>query len=80
MWISGSSKSNPIFHLCCSKGKITLASLMSTPSVIAQLLTEKTPVAEEFRKHISSYNSALSFSSIGVKLDKRYFTLSYFTA
>jgi hypothetical protein len=75
MWIVerspglGSTKRDPKFQPCCSKGSFKLQPLKPTPSTIAKLLTETTPSAKEFQTNIRVYNSALSFVSLGVKLD-----------
>lgn len=73
MWIeeraANSSKTNPNFHLCCCQGRTILNPLKPTPQEIANLLRGETVESIEFRKHIRSYNSSLSFTSFGVNLD-----------
>jgi hypothetical protein len=73
MWLeereSRSSMSSPKFQMCCSKGESTIENLRPTPAPIATLLTGTDEQSKEFRNNIRSYNSALSFSSMGVKLD-----------
>lgn len=73
MWLderdSVSSMSKPKFQMCCCKGKKIIANLRPTPRIIADLLTENNEKSKEFRQHIRSYNSSLSFSSMGVNLD-----------
>jgi hypothetical protein len=75
MWLeeraSGSSMRNPKFQMCCSKGKSIIENLKPTPAPISTLLTGTDNRSKEFRNNIRSYNSSLSFSSMGVKLDHR---------
>ncbi|CAO3645166.1 unnamed protein product [Mucor hiemalis] len=74
MWIderaSSSSKANPRFQMCCSKGSANIEHLKSTPALIASLLRGSDEKSKEFRANIRLYNSSLSFSSMGVKLDQ----------
>lgn len=74
MWIheriSTSSLSNPQFQMCCSKGSANIDHLKRTPPIIASLLTGSDEKSKEFRSNIRLYNSSLSFSSMGVKLDQ----------
>lgn len=72
MWLNErvgkSSIISPVFHLCCNKGDTILASWNPTPLEISNLLCG-IDASKEFRKNIRSYNSALSFTSLGVNLD-----------
>ena len=63
------SKSNPIFQLCCGKGKFVMKDFEPLPPLLTDLLTKKDPVSVEFQSNIRAYNNALSFTSLGVKLD-----------
>ncbi|KAG2189700.1 hypothetical protein INT46_006321, partial [Mucor plumbeus] len=73
MWlnerIGRSSIVSLVYHLCCSKGDAILASWNPTPLEISNLLCGTDVLSKEFRKNIRSYNSALSFASLGVNLD-----------
>ena len=74
MWIneriSQSSLRNPKFQLCCDQGRYTLPSLKPTPTEIRLLLRNADDRAKDFRKYIRGYNSAMSFTSLGVNLDQ----------
>jgi hypothetical protein len=73
MWIderSNKAFSNPIFHICCGKGKYVLHPFPKTPPLLSGLLKGNTPQCKEFRSHIRTYNNALSFTSLGVNLDE----------
>lgn len=59
-----------VFTLCCKLGKIVLASTGETPEYLRYLLENNDEDCQHFRDHIRGYNSALSFTSLGVKLDQ----------
>jgi len=69
MWMqeksSDSSKKEPMFQMCCGKGQYIVERYPATPATITDLLKTNS----EFKEHIRSYNSALSFTSMGVQLD-----------
>jgi hypothetical protein len=67
---SNSSKRSPKFGTCCNHGKVILPPLHEPPPALRGLLTAQDSEAKEFREHIREYNSALSFTSLGVKPDK----------
>lgn len=73
MWIeervSTSCKISPQFQLCCGKGQYIIQPFSSTPEYIKDLLRNNDQTSKEFKKNIRAYNSALSFTSLGVKLD-----------
>lgn len=73
MWmeekISVSSKKNPRFQLCCCNGSAIIEPLRPTPQALVSLLDGTNPLSSEFKANIRSYNSSLSFASLGVKLD-----------
>ena len=54
---------------CCKEGKVHLRST-PVPEELYDLYTSTTREAVEFRRHIRSYNSHFSFTSLGVTLDK----------
>ncbi|PLW32436.1 hypothetical protein PCANC_22774 [Puccinia coronata f. sp. avenae] len=60
------------YPTCCSKGsaKLGIDYGKDYPDFLKQLLTGDTPEAEEFQYNIRSYNNALSFASLGAKVDK----------
>lgn len=72
MWVDERSEggvSTAKFQLCCGTGKYVLPPLQETPPVISNLLRGNDQRSKEFKKHIRSYNNALGFTSMGVKLD-----------
>ncbi|KAK9280663.1 hypothetical protein L1049_014360 [Liquidambar formosana] len=68
MWIEekveNSAKSNPRFSLCCQRGQVILPLLPLTPDFLEQKFKDRT-----FKEHIRAYNSMLSFTSMGGKID-----------
>ncbi|KAG2194401.1 hypothetical protein INT46_002335, partial [Mucor plumbeus] len=69
MWLNErverSSIVSPVYHFCCSKGDAILALWNPTPLEISNLLCGTDALSKEFQKNIRSYNSALSFTSLG---------------
>ncbi|XP_059289718.1 uncharacterized protein LOC132043247 isoform X6 [Lycium ferocissimum] len=60
---------NPIFTMCCQKGKIKLPDLKKPPQVLEQLLFGTGHKSNHFQEKIRSYNSMFSFTSMGGKVD-----------
>src|SRR5213083_3389881 len=66
--------------MCCSQGAVQLPNSNNTPEPIRVLLTETrvnangkvvwTDRTAHFQQNIRSYNNAVSFTSLGVKLDQ----------
>lgn len=64
------------FNSCCHKGKVKLpktvgihGNILQYPAFLKSLLTDPTnPHHKDFRKHIRSYNSAVSFASMGAQI------------
>jgi hypothetical protein len=66
--------------MCCSKGAVTLSIANDTPESLRILLTETrvnanrkivwTERTKHFQANIRSYNNAISFTSLGAKLDR----------
>ena len=50
---------------CCANGQIDLPLLPSPPRALLDLMVLHTPKARYFRRHIRSFNAALSFGSMG---------------
>src|SRR5581483_3588942 len=72
MWLDEKvnvSAKSPIFTTCCAKGKVLLPPLQNLPSPLDRLLTGMDQNSCLFRQNIRMYNSALSFTSIGAKID-----------
>ncbi|CAG8833118.1 27129_t:CDS:1, partial [Gigaspora margarita] len=65
------SKQTPIFSTCYTKGKVQLPAIASPSTILHALLVEENEQAHAFQKKICMYNSALAFTSIGTKIDKR---------
>ena len=57
---------------CCADGKIKLPKCSSIHKYISNFLTSSDKKSIEFRRNIRAYNTALSFTSLGVKLDDRF--------
>ncbi|OAD70579.1 hypothetical protein PHYBLDRAFT_148500 [Phycomyces blakesleeanus NRRL 1555(-)] len=57
------------FNMCCGKGKYVLPSLEPTPPGISELLNYRTSNGKNFLSKIRGYNSTLSFTSLGAKID-----------
>jgi hypothetical protein len=72
MWLNervNKSARSPVFTTCCAKGKILLPPLQDLLPPLDRLLTELDQNSRLFRQNIRMYNSALSFTSIGAKID-----------
>ncbi len=61
----------PEFSICYAKGKVILPSFQELPSPLNILLTETDLCSYAFKQNIRMYNSALSFTSIGAKIDQQ---------
>ena len=78
--IQKSIKRNPQFSMCCSEDTVTLPIANDTPESLRILLTETrvnangkivwTERIKHFQENIRSYNNAMSFTSLGAKLDR----------
>jgi hypothetical protein len=67
--LSASRVNNPKFGLCCLQGQVRLPLLPEPPATLRDLLCGRSPLSPHFHKHIRQYNAALSFTSLGVKVD-----------
>ena len=67
---TGGSRVDPIFNRCCNQGDIVLSPLEVIPTLLQQLLDGEDQQAKEFRQNIRAYNSLLSFTSCGAKVDE----------
>jgi len=73
MWLDekiNKSARFPEFSTCCAKGKVILPPLQKLPSPLDILLTGNDSRSRLFKQNIRMYNSALSFTSIGVNVDQ----------
>jgi hypothetical protein len=74
MWLDeriNKSARLPKFSTCCANGKVILPFLQELPPPLNTLLTGTDPRSRTFRQNIRMYNSALSFTSIGAKIDQQ---------
>lgn len=69
--VSNSPVSRPEFSICCDRGMVRLPLLQPPPPFLRSLLTDLSPTASEFRKHIRQYNCALAFTSLYARIDDR---------
>ena len=67
--LSSSSKRNPRFGTCCSKGRVHLPALEAPPEPLRTLFTSNDSNSKSFREDIWKYNQALAFTSLGVMED-----------
>ncbi|KAJ7193539.1 hypothetical protein GGX14DRAFT_378904, partial [Mycena pura] len=67
--VSTSSQVNPKFGMCCNHGKVIVDTLEDAPQELRALFEGDSAQAKEFRKNIAQYNTALSFTSLGVRED-----------
>ena len=73
MWLmekTGGTAQDPLFQMCCSQGEKIAHLLTDTPAYIKSLLQSNNPESRDFKTNIRAYNSALSFTSLGVELDQ----------
>jgi len=67
--LSDSSRSNPVFGLCCNSGKVVLPILQDPPQILKSLLERSDPQGRDFRENIWKYNRAFAFTSLKVTED-----------
>ncbi|GAU45376.1 hypothetical protein TSUD_89960 [Trifolium subterraneum] len=67
--LRSSSKRNPKFSLCCSKGDIELVPYNSLPQPLHSLYHGLDRRSNFFLENIRSFNSMFAFTSIGGKID-----------
>lgn len=68
--ITGFNAAHPIYgqsSLCCNNGTVKLPAIIKPPDLLAALLTQSTPHAVEFRKHLRQYNNSLAMASMSCK-------------
>lgn len=59
---------NPIFSMCCSKGKVDLPQLNPLPTWYFNFIKQIGPLGRHFISKIRLYNSAFAFSSFNAKV------------
>ncbi|KAK7266727.1 hypothetical protein RIF29_19378 [Crotalaria pallida] len=68
--VKACSKRNPVYSICCGKGKISVPPLRRPPQYLLPLLTDDDNVkSKHFQEKIRAYNMMFSFTSMGGKLD-----------
>ncbi|CAL1400537.1 unnamed protein product [Linum trigynum] len=66
---------NPVYSLCCQKGRVCIPLLKPPPPLLAQLLDlNGGAMSKHFRDNIRPYNGSLCFTYFGAKLDPRSLT------
>ncbi|OAD65337.1 hypothetical protein PHYBLDRAFT_176249 [Phycomyces blakesleeanus NRRL 1555(-)] len=65
----GIARKNPLFSMCCNKGSVLLLDFEPTPSEMASLLVHGTAASNIFFQKIRAYNSTLSFTLLGAKIN-----------
>lgn len=61
---------NPVFSMCCHKGKVELPLLKTPPTPLLQLLYNRGELRDHYREFIRAYNMMFSFTSLGGKVNK----------
>jgi hypothetical protein len=59
---------NPIFSLCCAKGKFKLPPIPQLPDLLFSLVKQENENGRGFMERIRSYNSAFAFTSFNAKV------------
>ncbi len=60
---------NPVFEMCCCKGKVSLPKLPRCPPEQEEYWLGQAPGAKRFRRNARAYNSSLAFTSQGAKIE-----------
>jgi hypothetical protein len=60
---------NPVFEMCCCKGKVSLPKLPRCPEEQGEYWLGQTGAAKDFRWNARAYNSSLAFTSQGANID-----------
>jgi hypothetical protein len=66
VWIeekSGGSIRDPLFSICCNKGKVKLPEHKGLPQYIETLLSQSNELGKHFVEKIRAYNSLFAFTS-----------------
>ncbi|CAN6842539.1 unnamed protein product [Brassica oleracea] len=61
--------SNPVFTMCCKRGKVVLPRLVNPPMELMTLLCKGDELSKHYREFIRAYNMMFSFTSLGGKID-----------
>ena len=65
MWLGESAS------MCCGNGRVCLPALEPPPGPLNRLLLGQDRQSTEFRSKIRAYNSVLSFTSVGARIDEQ---------
>ena len=63
------STSNPMFSLCCQRGKVLLPKFKEAPSPLNELMDYNNPASSKFKERIRVYNGMFCYTSFGAKID-----------
>lgn len=66
---AGESNRKGSFKNCCHFGKVRLEERREYPELLRNLITSTNSEAKNFKANIRSYNSALSFASLGAQME-----------
>lgn len=75
VWIQervGKATNDPDFSICCSKGQVILDPLFPPEPALVNFIGGNNDQSRSFRLNVRLYNSALSFTSLGAKIDEQY--------
>ena len=61
---SNKNQKNPIFSMCCAKGKVKLPPILPLPAWYMKLITQETKIGKDFIEKIRSYNGSFAFTSL----------------
>ena len=65
------SSSNGVYETCCKRGDVVLPPFQPPPDFLQRLLIGDDTRSRTFRKNLRKYNSALTFTSVNYKPDRR---------
>ncbi|KAK5805645.1 hypothetical protein F5H01DRAFT_268272, partial [Linnemannia elongata] len=58
----------PLFSICCLQGRVHAPQISANPTLL-EFISDQSAAGNAFRNNIRKYNSALSFTSMGVTTD-----------
>ena len=65
----GNSATNPMFSLCCQRGKVLLPKFNEAPPPLNKLMDYNNPASLRFKEQIRVYNGMFCYTSFGAKID-----------
>ena len=63
------STRNPMFSICCQRGKVLLPKFNEAPSPLNKLIDYNNPASSRFKEQIRVYNGMFCYTSFGAKID-----------